>query len=70
MGRTLVWIEAQRFMGWGCSDCAWVFGPSGPMTGESLDEMKEHYTRQRDRDFAAHVCPEHPRGRDTRGEKA
>jgi hypothetical protein len=67
MRRKLVWIEGQRFRGWGCAECAWVFNPSGPPIGESLDEMTQHYERQRDRDFAAHVCAEHPRAKDTKG---
>jgi hypothetical protein len=28
-GRKLVWIEQQRFRGWGCSECAWAVSPSG-----------------------------------------
>jgi hypothetical protein len=60
MHRKLVWIEEQRFQGWGCSECAWVFNPLGAPTGKSLDEMKENYERRRDKDFAAHGCAEHP----------
>ena len=67
MKRKLVWIEEQRFQGWGCSECAWVFNPSGAPTGKSLDEMKENYERQRDRDFASHHCAEHPRAKNTKG---
>ena len=63
MRRKLVWIEQERFRGWGCSECAWVFNPSGIPTGKSLDEMKQNYEEQRDRDFAAHVCAEHPRAK-------
>jgi hypothetical protein len=63
MRRKLVWIEEQRFQGWGCSECAWVFNPSGPPTGESLDEMLQYYVQQRDADFADHFCAEHPRAK-------
>jgi hypothetical protein len=66
MRRKLVWIEEQSFYGWGCSECSWVFNPSGSPTGKSLDEMKENYERQRDRDFATHVCTEHPRAKSTK----
>jgi len=66
MPRKLVWIEEQRFQGWGCSECAWVFNPSGAPTGKSLDEMKENYERRRDKYFAAHVCTEHPRAMNTK----
>jgi hypothetical protein len=66
MQRKLVWVEEQRFQGWGCSECAWVFNPSGAPTGKSLDEMKENYERRRDKDFAAHVCTEHPRAKNTK----
>jgi len=66
MRRKLVWIEEQRFLGWGCSKCAWVFNPSGSPRGKSINEMKQHYERQRDKDFAAHVCAEHPRAKSDR----
>jgi hypothetical protein len=61
--RTLIWIEGSRFQGSGCSECAWVFSPSGPPAGDSLAEMMEKYERLRDKEFAAHVCTEHPRSK-------
>jgi hypothetical protein len=61
MGRKLVWGERPNFQGWACTECAWVFNPSGPFIGESLDEMKMHYEQQRDKEFTSHVCVEHPR---------
>ena len=64
--RTLVWVEAALFRGWGCSDCAWLFNPPGSPTGDTLDEMKENYERQRDNDFLAHRCSEHPRSKATK----
>jgi hypothetical protein len=63
MRRKLVWIEEQRFSGWGCSECAWVFNPSGPPTGDSLDEMMRNYEQHRDNDFADHFCAEHPKAK-------
>ena len=59
--RKLIWIGKPRFQGLGCSECAWVFNPSGPPVGNSLDEMVETYKRLRDKEFAIHVCAEHPR---------
>ncbi|MGB2621814.1 MAG: hypothetical protein WA857_13935 [Candidatus Acidiferrum sp.] len=64
--RMLVWIENPRFLGFGCSECAWVFNPSGPPVGNSLQQMKEYYERRRDKEFAAHVCAEHPRAKNAR----
>jgi hypothetical protein len=64
--RKLVWIENPRFQGCGCSECAWVFKPSGPPAGNSLYEMKEMFERQRDKEFAIHVCAEHPRAKETK----
>jgi hypothetical protein len=61
MPRQLVWIEKQNFQGFGCSDCHWVFNPSDSLVGQSLDEMKDRYEAQRDKEFAAHVCAKHPR---------
>ena len=64
--RTLIWIEQPRFQGCGCSECAWVFNPSGAPAGNSLQEMKENYERRRDKEFAAHVCVEHPGAKNTK----
>jgi hypothetical protein len=61
MRRKLVWVESQIFQGWACSECAWAFNPLGPLFDESIDDMKMHYETQRDKEFAAHVCAEHPR---------
>ena len=61
MPRKLVWIARQSFEGFGCSECNWAFKPSGAFVGESLDEMKQKYEAQRDKEFAAHVCGQHPR---------
>jgi hypothetical protein len=59
--RTLIWTKEARFQGWRCSKCAWVFSPSGQPTGNTLNEMMENYERLRDKEFAVHVCAEHPR---------
>jgi hypothetical protein len=61
MPRKLIWIEHQNLEGFGCSECHWVFNPCGALVGESLDEMKQKYEAQRDKEFAAHVCVKHPR---------
>ena len=59
--RKLDWVKRPNFQGWTCTECAWAFKPSGPLVGESIDEMKKLYEQQRDKEFAAHVCAEHPR---------
>jgi hypothetical protein len=61
--RILIWIEEPRFQGFGCSECAWAFNPSGPLVGNSLQEMKEYYQRRRDKEFAIHICAEHPKAK-------
>ncbi len=61
MRRKLVWVERENFLGWACSECAWAFNPLGPLVGESIEEMKMHYELQRDKEFASHICAEHPR---------
>jgi hypothetical protein len=61
--RELIWIEEPHFLGWGCSECAWLFKPSGPPVGDSLWEMKKNFLCQRDEESAAHVCAEHPRAK-------
>jgi hypothetical protein len=63
----LIWIKEPRFLGFGCSECAWAFNPSGPPNGNSLQEMKEYYERLRDKEFASHVCTEYPRTNQAKG---
>jgi len=64
----LIWIEELRFQGWGCSECAWVLNALGPQGGTLLEEMGESYQRLRDKEFAAHVCVEHPGAKLTKTE--
>src|ERR1700737_395078 len=61
--RKLVWIEHDLFRGWGCSECAWVFNPSGAPTGKSFDEAMRTFELQRDKEFTLHVCADHPRAK-------
>ena len=68
MSRKLVWIEQQRFRGFGCSDCGWQFKHSGPLTDTSFDEMMRNFELQRDKEFRLHVCAEHPRAKNTHSE--
>ena len=63
MRRTMIWVENQRNMGWGCSECAWLFDTAGPPVGESIDEMKSHYEQRRDKEFASHSCAGHPKAK-------
>jgi hypothetical protein len=65
--RKLIWIEENRFRGWGCSECPWRFNPSGSPTGNSFDEMIWNFELQRDKAFTSHVCAEQPRGQDAKG---
>jgi hypothetical protein len=59
--RQMIWIKIPRMETWACSECAWAFSPSGPPRGSSLDEMKQNYEGQRDKEFASHVCAGHLR---------
>jgi hypothetical protein len=61
MPRRLVWIDETRCRAFGCSECAWVFNPSGSATGSSLSEAMRNFELQRDREFSSHVCADHPR---------
>jgi hypothetical protein len=59
--RKLVFIERPSFARLACSECAWVFFPSEPPVGNSLDEITRNLQGQLSQQFAAHVCAEHPR---------
>lgn len=60
MGRELVWVEKERFQGWVCSACDWESRASGPLVGDTIEEMKQKYELERDEEFKAHACAEHP----------
>jgi hypothetical protein len=47
---------------------AWRFRPSIALTGTSFDEMVRNFELQRDKEFALHVCADHPRGKNTTSE--
>jgi hypothetical protein len=66
MSRNLVWIQEQHFLGFGCSECAWVFNAPGAPSGRSFDEMVQNFELKRDREFTLHVCADHPRAESTR----
>ena len=53
--RKLVWVEERSFVGWGCSECAWVFNLASLPTGKPLDEMKRNFQMQLSEDFASRV---------------
>jgi len=59
--RKLIWIDKGGFRGWGCSECGWVFTSSDALTGKSFDELMRNFEAKRDKEFANHVCTEHPR---------
>jgi hypothetical protein len=56
MSRELVWIEQERFRGFGCSECGWRFKLSSVATSASFDEMVRNFELQRDKEFTSHVC--------------
>lgn len=60
MHRKLIWTESPNFQGWGCSQCAWVFNPSWPPVGNSMEEMKTNFEQERDKQFASHLCAKYP----------
>jgi rubredoxin len=61
--RKMIWVKDSRHEGWGCSECAWVFNPSGPPLGGSMEDMKRNFESQRAKEFTAHVCAQHPRAK-------
>jgi rubredoxin len=54
-----VWVKTGGFQGWACSQCAWVFNPSAPPIGKTLEAMKQNYEQQRDQAFTSHACATH-----------
>ena len=56
----LVWVQRKLFTGWACSQCAWQFSLSVIPAANTLAEIKELYERERDKEFASHVCAKYP----------
>ena len=56
----MVWVQRERFLGWACAGCAWEFHTSGIPAANTLAEIKQQYERQRDKEFASHLCAAHP----------
>jgi hypothetical protein len=63
MSRKLVWVEQPGLRCWGCSECAWVFNPSGAPKGKTFDESVRNFELQRDKEFTLHVCADQPRAK-------
>ena len=72
--RRMVWFKSEKTRGWVCSDCAWAFDDTGPPQGNSIKEMAENFERERDREFASHLCAKYPKrkseGKRTTGEES
>jgi len=67
--RKMIYVKSVKNEGWVCDECAWTFNPAGPPLGTSLDEMKRNFERQRNREFATHVCAQHPRPKNPKEER-
>jgi hypothetical protein len=61
MSRELLWVKKERFEGWVCSVCGWEFKASRRLVGDTIEEMKRNYERERDEAFEAHACAERPK---------
>ncbi|MEO6119733.1 MAG: hypothetical protein ABIP12_03510 [Terriglobales bacterium] len=57
--RKLKLVERPDFVGWGCSNCAWVFRIPATLKSESLDDLIRETEAIRDNAFAAHACSSH-----------
>jgi uncharacterized protein YoaH (UPF0181 family) len=53
MARTMIWIHASHFTGWGCSECEWNFAVPTLLTDP---EAKSAYDRLSSSKFADHEC--------------
>jgi hypothetical protein len=68
MPRKLIQIEVEVFLALGCSECNWVFNPSGAVAGETIEEMKMNSIARPDKEFALHVCVKRRRTTDQKVE--
>lgn len=65
MARKLIQIKQSRYMGFGCSECAWRFNaarvPPAKSFANLLTELVRNFEEQRDADFEAHKCEIYPK---------
>jgi len=54
--RKLVRVGEKNFSVWGCSECAWVFNPTDPPVGESLEDMIRNFQQRLSEEYASHAC--------------
>jgi rubredoxin len=59
--RKMIWVKTSNVESWACSECAWIFKPTGPPHGFTLEEMKQNFERERDQEFTSHVCARYKR---------
>jgi len=68
MPRSLVWIERPNLGGFGCSGCRWVFRSTSPFLGESIEQMKQLYNEECDKEFTAHTCSQFANTKNAEGQ--
>lgn len=59
--REMIWVQTENVESWGCSECDWIFKPSGPPHGFAMEDMKQNFEREREQGFKSHVCAQHKR---------
>ena len=69
MPREMTTIKREDFLSWGCSECGWLFEPTGPPVGVNLEAMKDNFRSRRDQEFGSHMCAQHPRKSKPAGHK-
>lgn len=57
--RKLKLVERPDFVGWGCSNCAWVFRIPEKHKSASLGDLIRETEAIRDNAFEAHACSSH-----------
>lgn len=60
--REIIRVEKQGGR-YGCSECDWVFnGSMEQPEGDTIEQMKENYLRERDAAFMTHKCELYKKG--------
>lgn len=55
--RKIGMVYGHSLAGWGCSECAWLFNFSGPLSSKSLEEMKRNFQVQLSKEFTSMLAP-------------
>jgi hypothetical protein len=51
---------SEYVVGYGCTQCAWLFNMERPLHGDTVTKAMNHFNNELDEAFEKHDCKKHP----------